>query len=100
MRFPIARRLGARPHSITARPQERRAIAAVEQPGASSDQKSHDSQSELLSAGPRPDAPHVASSEVAQDIIEQIRHAADQHTEHTLGAVTRFRPQSKEILQA
>jgi hypothetical protein len=100
MRFPIARRLGARPHSITARPQERRAVAAVVHPGASSDQKSHDSKSDLLSAGPRPDLPHVRSSEAAKSMADQVRHAVDHDAEYALHAITHFRPQAGDTLQA
>ena len=99
MRFPIARRLGTRPQSITARPRERREIAAVEQPGASSDQKSHDSTSDLLSADPRPDLPHVRSSEVAKSMVDQVRHAANRDAESTLHAITHFRAQARDVLQ-
>jgi hypothetical protein len=99
MRFPIARRLGPRPRTITARSREKRAIAPVEHSGASSDQKSHDIQSDILSAGPRPDSPRITSREAAEGVIEQVRQAANHDAERTLHAITRFRPQAGDALQ-
>ena len=100
MRFPIARRLGPRPRTITARSREKKAIAAVEHSGASSDQKSHDTQSDILSAGPRPDSPRITSREAAESVIEQVRQAANHDTERMLRAITHFRPQAGDALQA
>jgi len=98
MRFPIARRLGPRPQAITARPQEKRVIAAVEHPGASSDQKSHDTQGDVLGAGPRPDSPRIISLEAAQTVIEQVRQATNHDAERMLRAITHFRPQAGDVL--
>jgi hypothetical protein len=100
MRFPIARRLGPRSQTITARPQKKRAIAPVEHPGTSGDQKSHDTQSDILSTGPRPDSPRITSREAAESVIGQIRQAANHDAERTLHAITHFRPQAGDALQA
>jgi|GEM_PF-6496813 hypothetical protein len=99
MRFPIARRLGPRPRTITARSQEKRAIAAVEHSGASSDQKSHDTQGNILSAGPRPDSPRITSREAAESVIEQVRQEANHDAGHMLRTITCFRPQAGDVLQ-
>jgi len=100
MRFPIARRLGSRSQPITARPQEKRTIAPAEHSGASSDQKSHDTQSDILSAGPRPDSPRITSRQASESVIEQVRQAAYHDAEHTLRAITHFRPRAGDTLQA
>jgi len=100
MRFPIARRLGSRPHNVTARPREQRAVAPVEHSGGSSDQKSHDGASDLLSVDPHPDAPRVRSRRAAEEALEQVRQAASRDAEPMLRAITHFRPQAQHVLQA
>ena len=72
----------------------------MEHPGASCDQKSHDTQSDILGAGPRPDSPRITSREAAESVAEQIRQAANHDAEYTLRAITHFRPQAGDALQA
>ena len=100
MAFTISRRLRLQSQRITTRRPPWKAVAAIEHPGNTGDQRSHDNGRDVQNPKLPSKAPRLASLDEAAEAVAGLRREVDQDPGNALSAITLFRPQARELLQS